>query len=119
MSNLNSVAYPGHDVKSLRYKYYTLHCRKNPTEDHDIPDDIRLAKSVKYGIGERARLGREAEDYDLEVDKFVSNLTFQLDRVQMHILLWVSSHIELVGRPLMGMILFLTVCPHCRLALVL
>ena len=62
--------FPGRDTDALRRKYNTLHRKKCPTGDPNIPFDVRAAKRIKYKIGERAGLGGGEEEYDLETNSF-------------------------------------------------
>eukprot|EP00560_Eucampia_antarctica_P004687 CAMPEP_0197836690 /NCGR_PEP_ID=MMETSP1437-20131217/29737_1 /TAXON_ID=49252 ORGANISM="Eucampia antarctica, Strain CCMP1452" /NCGR_SAMPLE_ID=MMETSP1437 /ASSEMBLY_ACC=CAM_ASM_001096 /LENGTH=309 /DNA_ID=CAMNT_0043443069 /DNA_START=24 /DNA_END=953 /DNA_ORIENTATION=+ len=66
----HSVNYPGRDVDSIRRKYHTMHRKKIPTGDPNMPDSVRAAKRIKYKIGDRAGLGGGAEGYDLEEDDY-------------------------------------------------
>ena len=65
---LHSVIYPGRSVESLRRKYHSLHRKKIPTGDPLMPAEVRLAKRVKYLIGNRASMGNGEEEYSLEAD---------------------------------------------------
>jgi hypothetical protein len=66
----HSIQYPGRDVESLRRKYTNMHRKKAPTGDPNCPPAIKLAKKVKYLIGERAELGGGEDLYDMEKDRF-------------------------------------------------
>ena len=66
----HSEVFPGRDTDTLRHKYNTLHRRRCPTEDPNIPFDVAIAKRVKYKIGERVALGGGNEHYDLETNSF-------------------------------------------------
>ena len=72
--NEHSVMYPGRDVDSIRRKFINCHRKKVPTGDPDCPEEIRLAKRVKYLIGDRANLGGGQEEYDMETNRFDTNV---------------------------------------------
>ena len=64
----HSVRYPGRTVESLRRKYMTLHRKKAPTGDPDVPEHIALAKTVFEAIGDKASIGRGDDIFDMEGD---------------------------------------------------
>jgi hypothetical protein len=66
----HSSSFPGRDVESLCCKYTNLHRKKVQTGDPNCPPVIKLAKRVKYMIGDRAELGDGEELYDMEKDRF-------------------------------------------------
>ena len=72
--NEHSVMYPGRDVDSICRKFINCHRKKVPTGDPDCPEEIRLAKRVKYLIGDRANLGGGQEEYDMETNRFDTNV---------------------------------------------
>ena len=57
MVEVHPVEFPGQDVDSLRRKYTSIHVKKVPTGDPNIPEEMRLAKKVKYMIGDHTQLG--------------------------------------------------------------
>ena len=61
----HSERYPGRDVISLRRKFQSLHRRRVPTGDPNMPEEIRLAKEVKELIGRRAHIGTGDEEFDM------------------------------------------------------
>ena len=66
----HALVFPGRDTDALRRKYNTLHRKKCPTGDPNIPFEVAAAKTIKYKIGERAGLGGGEEEYDLESNSF-------------------------------------------------
>ena len=66
----HSTPYPGRELEGLRRKYNTLHRKKCPNGDPNIPWEVDLAKRIKYNIGEKACLGGGDEEYDLEMNTF-------------------------------------------------
>ena len=66
----HSARYQGRSVESLRRKYQELHRKDVPTGDPHCPADVKLAKRVKYAIGDKAELGGGEEDYTLEENSF-------------------------------------------------
>ena len=62
----HSVGFPGRDVDSVRRKYASLHRKSIPTGDPSMPEEVRLAKHVKYRIGDKANIGGDDEQYNLE-----------------------------------------------------
>ena len=66
----HAIPYSGRDVEGLRRKYNTLHRKKCPTGDPNIPWEVDLAKRIKFNIGEKACLGGGDEEYDLETNTF-------------------------------------------------
>ena len=64
----HSTLFPGRDVDSLRRKYTTLHRKKIPTGDPNMPPEVRLAKRVKYAISDKAELGDGGGEFDLMSD---------------------------------------------------
>lgn len=61
----HSVTYPGQDINSIRRKYHTLHHRQIPIGDPNCPSDVKLAKRVKYTIGDKADIGDGEEKFDM------------------------------------------------------
>ena len=49
--------YHGREVESLRRKFTELHQKSVPSGDPNMPDDIRMAKKVKFDIGVKADIG--------------------------------------------------------------
>jgi len=66
----HSNLFPNRDVESLRRKYHTLHRKKIPTGDPSMPLEVKMAKRIKYKIGERANLGDGEEGFDLATGEF-------------------------------------------------
>ena len=66
----HSISYPGRDVESIRRKYNSLYRKKVPTGDPSMPTEIRMAKRVKYLIGDKAEVCGGTEEYDLENNEF-------------------------------------------------
>ena len=54
------------DVPSLKRKYNVLHRLQIPTDDPNMPDEVRQAKRIKHTIGLKADLGDGEEEFDLE-----------------------------------------------------
>ena len=52
-----STMFQGRAVEILRRKYPSLHGKKTPTRDSNMPPDVRLTKRVKYAIPDKAELG--------------------------------------------------------------
>ena len=63
--DLHSEKYPGRDKESIVRKFTTLHRRKIPTGDPNMPPEIRLAKRIKYGIGDKAEVADGTGEYDM------------------------------------------------------
>ena len=49
--------FPGCDVESLKRKFHSCHRKKIPTENSNMSEEIRMAKRVKYLIGDRVPIG--------------------------------------------------------------
>ena len=62
------IEFPGRGVDILQMKYTSFHRKKLPTGDPNMPQEVCLAKKVKYMIGDWAQLGRE--DYDMVHNRF-------------------------------------------------
>ena len=52
-------------VDSLRRKFASLHRKKVPTGDPHCPEEVKLAKRVKYSIGNKADLGDAEEEMNI------------------------------------------------------
>jgi hypothetical protein len=52
----HSLSYPGREVESLRCKFAQLHRVKTPTGDPRCPQEVKLAKRMKYIISSRAEM---------------------------------------------------------------
>ena len=63
--DIHSEVYPGRDKESIVRKYTALHRRKIPTGDPNMPPEIRLAKRIKYAIGDKAELADGTGEYDM------------------------------------------------------
>ena len=61
----HTAHYPGRDVESLRRKYTSLHRKKIPTGDPNIPPEVRLAKRVKHLIGDKAEVCDGTDEYNM------------------------------------------------------
>ena len=61
----HSVHFPGRDVNGLRRKYTTLHRKKIPTGDPNMPDAVRMAKRCKYRIADKAELCDGSSHYNM------------------------------------------------------
>ena len=46
------IEFLGRYVDSLRRKYTSIHREKVPTGDPNMPEEVRLAKKLKYMIGD-------------------------------------------------------------------
>jgi hypothetical protein len=62
----HSNDYPGRCKNGLMRKYSSLHRRPIPTGDPNCPEEVRLAKRIKYAIGNKASLGDAEEEFDIE-----------------------------------------------------
>ena len=51
------VKFPGRNADSICWKYTSTHQKQVPTGDPNMPEDVRLAKKVKYTIRDQAQLG--------------------------------------------------------------
>ena len=71
---------PGRDVDSIRRKFASLHRKQIPTGDPNMPEDVKLAKRIKYMIGDKANIGDGEEEYQLEQAEFVGYESEQLNR---------------------------------------
>ena len=65
----HNVTFPGRDVNGLRRKYTTLHRKKIPTGDPNMPDEVHMAKQCKYRIAQKAELGDGTGAYDMMVEE--------------------------------------------------
>ena len=70
VTSQQSQSFPGRDVDALRRKFNTLHQKRCPTGDPNMPWEVRQAKRVKYKIGDKASLGGGEETYNLEDNTF-------------------------------------------------
>ena len=61
----NSNDFLGRDVDSIPRKYISLHRKKIPTGDLNIPMEVRMTKRVKYKIGDKAKLDDTTIKYDM------------------------------------------------------
>ena len=65
------VKYTGHDVDSIGRKYTSIQRKKVPIVNPNMLEEVRLAKNIKYMMGDRMNLGGEEEDeYDMMSDRF-------------------------------------------------
>ena len=51
---------------SIRRKLATLYRKGIPTGDPNCPEEVELAKKIKYTIGDRAAMGDGEEEFNLE-----------------------------------------------------
>jgi hypothetical protein len=70
----HSIEYPGREVDSLRRKFSQLHRKKIPTGDPRCPEEVKLAKRVKYQISSRADIGDGEEEMDLTTGIFTNTI---------------------------------------------
>jgi hypothetical protein len=68
----HSLTYPGREVESLRRKFAQLHRVKTPTGDPRCPQEVKLAKRIKYIISSRADIGDGTEEMDLATGTFTN-----------------------------------------------
>ena len=66
----HTLLYEGRDVDSIRRKFASLHRRQIPTGDPAMPEEVRLAKHVKYLIGDKANIGDVEDEFELERNSF-------------------------------------------------
>ena len=66
----HSIVYPGRDVDSIRRKFHSLHRKKVPTGDPNMPIEVKMAKRVKYLIVDKAELCGGGEGYNMESNTF-------------------------------------------------
>jgi hypothetical protein len=62
----HSNEYPGRCKNGIMRKYTTLHRRTIPTGDPNCPEEVRLAKRLKYEIGNSATIGDADERFALK-----------------------------------------------------
>ena len=60
-----SLELSGCDVDSIHRKYITLYRTKIPTGDPNITLGVRMAKCIKYKIGDKAELDDITAEYDI------------------------------------------------------
>ena len=66
-----SVEFLDWDVDSLQRKYTVIHRKKLPTENLNILEEVRLAKKLKYMIGDWTQLGQGGWEQGIVVhDRF-------------------------------------------------
>ena len=70
VTSRHAETYAGREVESLRRKYTELHRKNIPSGDPNIPEDIRLAKRIKYDIGCKADIGGDEDSYDVSRNTF-------------------------------------------------
>ena len=63
MTDMHCAAWPnpGRNSQSIRRKYHDLHRKKAPTGDPNMPPEVRVAKRVKFLIGQRVSIGSEGD----------------------------------------------------------
>ena len=69
----HNLEYPGRCKQSIMRKYAGLYRKGTPTGDPNCPDNVKLAKRVKYAIGNRAAIGDGEEQYVVETNGFIGN----------------------------------------------
>ena len=62
----HSKNYPGREVDSVKRKFATIHRRKAPSGDPNIPEYVRMAKELKEMIRDKAMINVADEIYDME-----------------------------------------------------
>ena len=70
----HSILFPGREVESLRRKFSLLHRKKIPTGDPRCPEEVILAKRIKYQISSRADVGDGEEEMDLATGTFTNTI---------------------------------------------
>ena len=68
----HSLLYAGREIESLRHKFAQLHRVKTPTGDPRCPQEVKLAKRIKYIISSRADVGDGTEEMDLATGTFTN-----------------------------------------------
>jgi hypothetical protein len=58
------------DKAALVRKYSTLHRKPIPTGNPDCPEEVKLAKRIRFKIGNRASIGDVEENFDFEKVEF-------------------------------------------------
>ena len=66
----HALQYPGRCQESIRRKYNGLSRRKIPTGDPNCPEDVKLAKRIRWAIGNRASVGDAEEEFSLDDTSF-------------------------------------------------
>jgi hypothetical protein len=74
------LSYPGREVESLRRKFAQLDRSKTPTEDPRCPQEVKLAKLVKYAISSRADIGDGTKEMDLATGIFANTVHAEEER---------------------------------------
>jgi hypothetical protein len=59
----HSNEYPGRCKNGIMRKYTALHRKGIPTGDPNCPEDVRLAKRIKYELGNKAAVGDAEEEF--------------------------------------------------------
>ena len=62
--------YPARCKNALMRKYATLYRKPIPTGDPNCPEEVKLAKRIKYMIGNKAAIGNAEEEFNLEEIEF-------------------------------------------------
>ena len=70
VTSRHAETYSGRELESLRHKFTELHMKNIPTGYPNMPEDVRLAKKVKYEIGIKANLGGNEDIYDITTKTF-------------------------------------------------
>jgi hypothetical protein len=76
----HSIPYPGREVDSLRRKFAQLHRVKTPTGDPRCPQEVKLAKCIKYIISSCADIGDGMEEMDLVTGTFTNTTPTEDDQ---------------------------------------
>ena len=63
VADQHAVTYPeeARDTDSIRRKFANLHRKQIPTGDPSMPEEVKIAKRIKYKIGDKANIG-DAEE---------------------------------------------------------
>ena len=78
----HSELFHGRNVLSLRRKLQTLHRKKVPTGNSNMPEEVRLVKEIKDLIGLRSLIGDGVDDFDMEGDDSYTNEEGKRDRLR-------------------------------------
>ena len=70
VTSRHAEKYPGRETESLRRKFMELYCKSIPSGDPNIPEDVQMAKKVKYEIGVKADIDGDEDSYDVTTNTF-------------------------------------------------
>ena len=62
--------FPGRNVGSLHRNYTSIHRKKVPAGNHNIPEEACLVKQIQYMTGDWAKFVWGEEDYDMMPYRF-------------------------------------------------